>query len=127
MMFNDGTDVGILGERVGHTPDRAVGALGRGFPTFGLAPGDTSAADKQAQNAALRSLGIPPVPGLGKSKFSWEVCNLQKKQKGPLYEPGYDAINKHSLIATGRTDGDKVSVPMLGTVESTHGVGIGIG
>uniref|UniRef100_A0A915CW96 Uncharacterized protein n=1 Tax=Ditylenchus dipsaci TaxID=166011 RepID=A0A915CW96_9BILA len=125
MMFNDGTDVGILGERVGHTPDRAVGALGRGFPTFGLAPGDTSAADKQAQNAALRSLGIPPVPGLG--KILGGLQSPKRKQKGPLYEPGYDAINKHSLIATGRTDGDKVSVPMLGTVESTHGVGIGIG
>lgn len=156
VMFNDGTDVGILGERTGRGPDRSMSALSRGIPTFGLVPGN-EAADSRAADAALRSLGIPPVPGLGKGmhclveKVIWKadgcvidrclvldgrecVCPLvlgslkpKKRGRGPQFEPGYDAINKNAPLAFGRSDGDNVNVPAVGTVETIHGVGMGIG
>lgn len=66
LMFNSGQDVGILGERIGKSPARTMGALTAGYPSFGLDP-NTQSADQRATNAALRSLGIPPVPGLAKS------------------------------------------------------------
>ncbi|KAH7698770.1 Protein C38C6.3 [Aphelenchoides avenae] len=123
VMFNEGTDVGILGERTGKGPDRSMYALSRGIPTFGLVPGN-EAADSRAADAALRSLGIPPVPGLGKVLGSLKP---KKRGRGPQFEPGYDAINKNAPLAFGRSDGDNVNVPAVGTVETIHGVGMGIG
>uniref|UniRef100_A0A0N4ZAV9 MARVEL domain-containing protein n=1 Tax=Parastrongyloides trichosuri TaxID=131310 RepID=A0A0N4ZAV9_PARTI len=125
MMFNKGTDIGILGERVGRGPERTMEALKSGVPSFGLNP-ETKAADERVQNAALRSLGIPPIPGLAKALGALNKNGKKKKFTG--FEPGYDALNKHALIATGKSDGNNVNLPGgMGTVEYMEGVGMGIG
>ncbi|KAK0394550.1 hypothetical protein QR680_000801 [Steinernema hermaphroditum] len=126
LMFNEGTDVGILGQRTGRGPARSLAALSHGLPSFGLDP-NTKMADEKVSDAALRALGVPPVPGLG--KILGALNKGQKPKKGGIkgYEPGFDAVNKKALIATGRTDTDSVNVPALGTVEINKGVGMGIG
>uniref|UniRef100_A0A0K0FIM9 Secreted protein n=1 Tax=Strongyloides venezuelensis TaxID=75913 RepID=A0A0K0FIM9_STRVS len=125
MMFNKGSDIGLLGERVGRGPERTMDALKSGIPSFGLNP-DTKAADERAQNAALRSLGIPPIPGLAKALGALNKNGKKRKFNG--FEPGYDALNKHAIIATGKSDGNNVNLPGgMGTVEYMEGVGMGIG
>uniref|UniRef100_A0AC35U8L6 Uncharacterized protein n=1 Tax=Rhabditophanes sp. KR3021 TaxID=114890 RepID=A0AC35U8L6_9BILA len=125
LMFNQGTDIGILGERAGRGPERTMDALSSGMPSFGMNP-DTKAADEKAQNAALRSLGIPPIPGLAKALGA--INKKPSGKKGVGFEPGYDAVDKHALIATGKSDGNNVNLPGgMGTVEYMQGVGMGIG
>uniref|UniRef100_A0AC35F6C8 Uncharacterized protein n=1 Tax=Panagrolaimus sp. PS1159 TaxID=55785 RepID=A0AC35F6C8_9BILA len=127
LMFNSGTDIGVLGERVGKGPARSIGALAAGYPSFGLDP-NTKSADSRASNAALRALGIPPVPGLAKIFGNLQAPGLKKKKGKILFEPGYDAVDKNAPIATGRTDGESVNLPAtLGKIEILDGVGMGIG
>ena len=126
LMFNEGTDLGVLGERTGKSPSRTIGGLENGYPSLGLDP-NTARADERAANAALRQLGIPPVPGLAKALGNLRP-GLGKRPSKLLYEPGYDAVDRNAPIATGRTDGDSVNLPStLGKVELLHGVGMGIG
>lgn len=62
------------------------------------------------------ALGNLQAPGLG------------KKPSKLLFEPGYDAVDRNSPIATGKTDGDSVNLPAtFGKVEILKGVGMGIG
>uniref|UniRef100_A0A1I7ZM12 Chitin-binding type-2 domain-containing protein n=1 Tax=Steinernema glaseri TaxID=37863 RepID=A0A1I7ZM12_9BILA len=126
LMFNEGTDVGILGQRTGRGPARSLDALSHGIPSFGLDP-NTKMADEKVSDAALRALGVPPVPGLGKILGALNTGKKPKKGGIKGYEPGFDAVDKKALIATGRTDTDSVNVPALGTVEINKGVGMGIG
>uniref|UniRef100_A0AC34F4I6 Uncharacterized protein n=1 Tax=Panagrolaimus sp. ES5 TaxID=591445 RepID=A0AC34F4I6_9BILA len=127
LMFNSGTDIGILGERIGKGPARAIGALEGGYPSFGLDP-NTKSADNRASNAALRSLGIPPVPGLAKIFGNLQAPGLKKKKGKILFEPGYDAVDRNAPIATGRTDGESVNLPAtFGKIEILEGTGMGVG
>uniref|UniRef100_A0A7E4UN85 Secreted protein n=1 Tax=Panagrellus redivivus TaxID=6233 RepID=A0A7E4UN85_PANRE len=125
LMFNSGTDLGVMGERIGKSPARTTAALDSGYPSFGLDP-NTKAADERAANAALRAIGIPPVPGLAKALGK---LNNPTGRKGKLlFEPGFDAVDKNAPVATGRTDGESVNLPAgLGKVELLNGVGMGIG
>ncbi|TMS34033.1 hypothetical protein L596_001697 [Steinernema carpocapsae] len=126
LMFNEGTDMGVLGQRIGKGPARTMSALSHGFPSFGLDP-NTKMADDKVSDAALKALGVPPVPGLG--KILGALNKGQKPKKGGVkgYEPGFDAVDKKALIATGRTDTDAVNLPAVGTLEINKGVGMGIG
>uniref|UniRef100_A0AC34R1H6 Uncharacterized protein n=1 Tax=Panagrolaimus sp. JU765 TaxID=591449 RepID=A0AC34R1H6_9BILA len=104
-----------------------MAGLESGYPSFGLDP-NTAQADQRAANAALRQLGIPPLPGLAKALGSLQAPGLGKKPSKLLFEPGYDAVDRNAPIATGRTDGDSVNLPAtLGKIEVLKGVGMGIG
>lgn len=52
----------------------------------------------------------------------------EEKPKIKGYEPGYGAVDKKALIATGKTDTDSVSLPaFLGDFVLNKGIGLGIG
>lgn len=71
-MVNQGTDIGIMGERIGKGPARSMNALTHGLPTFGLGGPATANADRKANQEFLRSLGVPKIAGLdnGESLFA---------------------------------------------------------
>ena len=64
---------------------------------------------------------------LALSFLSPSTSTSKKGKKRLGYEPGYGAVNRKALLATGKTDLDNVNVPGMGEVEITKGIGLGIG
>lgn len=126
-MVNRGAELGILGERIGPGPARTISGLERGYPS--LDPSSTSSQHASAdfQKSLFRSLGLGNLPGLGRL-FGGLSPGAPKRPRIRGYEPGYGAVNKKALIATGKTDTDSVALPALvGELELNKGVGLGIG
>uniref|UniRef100_A0A0N5AKR9 Uncharacterized protein n=1 Tax=Syphacia muris TaxID=451379 RepID=A0A0N5AKR9_9BILA len=120
IIVNTGQDVGILGQRIGKGPARTMSTLQRGFPIYNAQ--EATKDDKKEQMKALRALGIPPQVG---KALSPTKSNRGKKRIG--YEPGFGAVNRHTFLATGKTDDDSVIVPGMGEIELVKGIGLGIG
>ncbi|VDN32413.1 unnamed protein product [Gongylonema pulchrum] len=127
LVVNRGAELGILGERIGPGPARTIDGLERGFPSLDPLSPTNHVASAEFQKSILRSLGLGNLPGLGRL-FGGRSSG---KPKGPRirgYEPGYGAVNKKALIATGKTDTDSVALPaIVGELELNKGVGLGIG
>lgn len=72
VILNYGTDIGVLGERTHKGPARAMGTLG--LPTAGgVAQHAPQTVEDKLKAIALKSVGIPNIPGLGGSKEIWYI------------------------------------------------------
>ncbi|CAJ0607993.1 unnamed protein product [Cylicocyclus nassatus] len=125
IMLNYGSELGVLGQKTGKGPARALNALTHGYPSFGTAP-EPSNADKKASQEFLKSFGIPNIPGLNKIFNKLGGNKVNKRVRG--YEPGYGAVNPNAPLALGKTDRDAVNLPGgIGDIEIEKGGGFGIG
>lgn len=126
-VMNKGTELGILGERIGPGPARTMSGLLRAYPTLDPNSPLNQRAVAELQQNFFRSLGLGSLPGLGKL-FDKSSPNTSHKPKIRGYEPGYGAVNKNVSIATGKTDTDAVVLPtLIGELELNKGIGLGIG
>ncbi|KAK6732160.1 hypothetical protein RB195_016503 [Necator americanus] len=98
-MLNYGVEMGALGQRIGKGPARSMNALTHGYPSFGLT-GQPNNGDRKFSQEALRSFGVPNVPGLSKILNKLGGNRPNKRVRG--YEPGYGAVNPNAPLAIGK-------------------------
>ncbi|KAK6732159.1 hypothetical protein RB195_016503 [Necator americanus] len=124
-MLNYGVEMGALGQRIGKGPARSMNALTHGYPSFGLT-GQPNNGDRKFSQEALRSFGVPNVPGLSKILNKLGGNRPNKRVRG--YEPGYGAVNPNAPLAIGKVDRDAINLPGgFGDVEIEKGGGFGFG